>query len=290
MIFFLNILKDNKLNFTKSVMKAVITCGGMGTRLLPFTKELPKEMAPIFYHTENGIQVKPLIQLIFENLYDAGIREFCFVTGKTKRAIENHYIPDILNNKEPMFSFYKKLSNSKIYWVTQNSPKGFGDAVKFTKSFIGNEDFILQAGDVAVIQNESNFLSKLINQPKDSQQGAILSVRKVSDPKRHGIVILENTDQKISRVTQAIEKPDSPPTNFGIMPIYLFDHSIFTALENIQPGKNNEIQLTDAIQLLINSGKNVKAIRVDKEMFWDVGTPEAYWEALNESHSYKAKQ
>ena len=70
-------------------MKAVITCAGVGTRLLPFTKELPKEMAPVFYQTEKGIQMKPLIQLIFENLFDTGIREFCFVTGKTKRAIEN---------------------------------------------------------------------------------------------------------------------------------------------------------------------------------------------------------
>ena len=268
-------------------MKAVITCAGMGTRLLPFTKELPKEMAPIFYHTENGIQMKPLIQLIFENLYDAGIREFCFVTGKTKRAIENHFTPDILNDKVSMDSFYKKLSDSKIFWVTQNSPKGFGDAVLYAESFIGSDDFILQAGDVAIIQNKTDFLKKLINQTEDSE-GAILSIRKVSDPKRHGIVTLENEEQSISRVTKAIEKPDTPPTNFGIMPIYLLSHSIFAALEKIQPGKNNEIQLTDAIQLLIDSGKNVKAIRVDDEEFWDVGTPEAYWQALNESHNYKA--
>jgi len=270
------------------MLKAVITCAGMGTRLLPFTKELPKEMAPIFYQTENGVQIKPLIQLIFENLYDAGVREFCFVTGKTKRSIENHFTPDILNDKEPMSSFNKKLSDSKIFWFTQNSSKGFGDAVRYAESFVGTEDFILQAGDVAVIQNESNFLGNLINQPKDSQQDAILSVRKVSDPKRHGIVILENEDRETSKVTKAIEKPDTPPTDFGIMPIYVFNQSIFTALENIQPGKNDEIQLTDAIQLLIDSGKNVKAIRVDEEMFWDVGTPEAYWEALNESHHYKA--
>ena len=268
-------------------MKAVITCAGMGTRLLPFTKELPKEMAPVFYYTENGVQMKPLIQLIFENLYDVGIREFCFVTGKTKRAIENHFTPDISNDKEPMSSFYKKLSDSKIFWVTQNSPKGFGDAVGYTKSFVGTEDFILQAGDVAVIQNKTSFLSQLINQAKDSQSDAILSIRKVSDPKRHGIVILENEDQNISKVTKAIEKPDIPPTKFGIMPIYLLNQSIFDALENIKPGKNNEIQLTDAIQLLIDSGKNVKGIRVDDEEFWDVGTPEAYWDALNESHQYK---
>ncbi len=268
-------------------MKAIITCGGTGTRLLPFTKELPKEMAPIFYHTDKGTQMKPLIQLIFENLYDVGIREFCFVTGKTKRAIENHFTSDILSDKEPMSSFYKKLSDSKIFWVTQNSPKGFGDAVRYAESFVGNEDFILQAGDVAVIQNKTNLLSRLISQAKDLQQEAILSVRKVSEPKRHGIVILENEDQEISRVTKAIEKPDTPPTDLGIMPIYLFNQSIFNALKSIQPGKNNEIQLTDAIQSLIESGKNVKAIRVDEEKFWDVGTPEAYWEALNESHHHK---
>ena len=288
--FFVVPLTDNNLNHSKLLLKAVITCAGIGTRLLPFTKELPKEMAPIFYHTKNEIQMKPLIQLIFENLYDVGVREFCFITGKTKRAIENHFTPEISNDNKSMNSFYKKLSDSKIFWVTQNSPQGFGDAVHYAEAFVGKEDFILQAGDVAVIQNESNFLSKLINQAKDSQQDIVLSVRKVSDPKRHGIVTLENTDQEISKVTKAIEKPDTPPTDFGIMPIYLFNRSIFTALENIQPGKNNEIQLTDAIQFLIDSGKYVKAIRVDDERFWDVGTPEAYWEALNESHSYKAKQ
>jgi len=242
-------------------------------------------MAPIFYHTENGIQMKPLIQLIFENLYDAGIREFCFVTGKTKRAIENHFTPDILNDKEPMSSFYKKLSDSKIFWVTQNSPKGFGDAVLYAESFVGTDDFILRAGDVALIQNETDFLDKLINLTKNDQ-GAILSIRKVPDPKRHGIVILENEDKNISRVIRAIEKPDTPPTDFGIMPIYLLSHSIFNALEKIQPGKNNEIQLTDAIQLLIDSGKNVKSIRVDNEKFFDVGTPESYWNALQDSHQY----
>jgi len=265
----------------------VITCAGTGTRLLPFTKELPKEMAPIFYQTDNGIQVKPLIQLIFENLYDVGVREFCFVTGKTKRAIEDHFTPDILNDKEPMMSFYKKLSDSKIFWVTQVYPKGFGDALRYAESFVGTEDFILQAGDVAVIQNETSFLSKLINQTKDSQQDVILSVRRVLDPRRHGIVTLENENSKMSRVIKAVEKPDIPPTDFGIMPIYLFNNFIFTALEKTQPGKNNEIQLTDAIQMLIDSGKNVKAIRVDEEKFWDVGTPEAYWEALNESYHYK---
>ena len=101
-------------------MKAVITCGGLGARLLPFTKELPKEMAPIFYKKGTEIEIKPLIQLIFETLYDEGIREFCFITGKTKRAIENHFTADASFSSSHLDSFFKKLENSKIFWVTQN--------------------------------------------------------------------------------------------------------------------------------------------------------------------------
>lgn len=267
-------------------MKAVITCAGLGTRLLPFTKELPKEMAPIFFVTEKGIQTKPLIQLIFENLYDAGIREFCFITGRTKRAIENHFTPEVSTNTDDiMNSFYEKLLSSKIVWITQNSPKGFGDAVKYADSFIGSESFILQAGDVAAIQNKENLIKRLIELAENSERDVILSIKKVQNPKRHGIVILEDENQ-VSRVKTAIEKPENPPTNLGIMPIYLFNHTIFDALQEIQPGKNNELQLTDAIQKLIEVGKVVSALRVDNEKFWDVGTPEAFWQALNDSYHH----
>lgn len=268
-------------------MKAVITCAGLGNRLLPFTKELPKEMAPIFFKTKNGIQIIPLIQLIFENLYNVGIREFCFVTGKTKRAIENHFTPEYsTNNKGIMDEFYKKLTDSKIFWVTQSLPKGFGDAVKYAKSFVGSDHFILQAGDVAIIEQEISYLKRLNELSKDPNLDVVISVREVSDPARHGIVKISNQKDNFPQVTFAVEKPEKPPSNLGIMPIYLFNHKIFDALEITQQGKNNEIQLTDAIQKLIETGKNVKAIRVDNEKFWDVGTPEAYWEALNDSHLY----
>jgi len=265
-------------------MKAVITCAGLGTRLLPFTKELPKEMAPVFYQTDGVIQTIPLIQLIFEKFYDLGIREFCFVTGKTKRAIENHFTPEAKSNNL-MKDFYEKLSDSKIFWITQNSPKGFGDAVRYAESFVGSERFILQAGDVAVLPTNAGALEKLINLPNLTNLDVGLTVRKVKEPKRHGIVTLED-ENDISRVTSAIEKPDEPPTNIGIMPIYLLNKSIFSSLEETKPGKNNEIQLTDAIQNLITNNKIVKAIRVDDEKFLDVGTPEAYWQALKDSHSF----
>jgi len=146
-------------------MKAVITCGGLGTRLLPFTKELPKEMTPVFYRTDDKINVIPLIQIIFEKLYDTGIRDFCIITGKTKRAIENHFSIDSKQQKD-LTAFYEKLLNSKIFWITQNQPNGFGDAVKYAKTFVGKENFILQAGDVAVIQNKKNLFDELIELSK----------------------------------------------------------------------------------------------------------------------------
>jgi len=268
-------------------MKAVITCAGLGNRLLPFTKELPKEMAPVFYKTKNGLQIIPLIQLIFENLYNAGVREFCFVSGKTKRAIENHFTPEhSTNNKGIMDEFYKKLVNSTIFWVTQSSPKGFGDAVKHAQSFVGSDDFILQAGDVAIIEQNASYLKKLIDLSKEPNLDAIISIREVSDPTRHGVVKISNQKNDFFQVIFAVEKPEKPPSNLGIMPVYLFNNRIFEALENVQQGKNNEIQLTDAIQKLVETGKNVKAIRVDNEKFWDVGTPEAYWEALCDSNLY----
>jgi len=270
------------------VVKAVITCGGLGSRLLPFTKELPKEMAPIFWK-ENGIVYgKPLIELIFEQIYKEGIREYCFITGRTKRTIENHFTPDPSSNlPHTMKSFYEKLTNSKIFWVTQNEPKGFGDAVRYASSFVGLNNFILHAGDVSIIPNKkANPIKKLIDTSLQSNIDAVLLIRKVDDPQRHGIVTLKENNGEIPQVLNAVEKPDKPQSELGIMPMYLLSPLIFSALEKTQPDKNNEIQLTDAIQKLIEAGKNVRAIRVDDEKFLDVGVPDSYWNALQDSHDH----
>jgi len=264
------------------LLKAIITCGGLGTRLLPFTKELPKEMAPVFFKSNDKLQMIPLIQLIFENLYNNGIREFCFVTGKTKRSIENHFTPDI-SLKKDLEPFFNKLKDSMIFWTTQETPNGFGDAVKYSESFIGSDDFILQAGDVAIIQRKNNIVKQVIDFGIQNQYDAILCVRNVSDPERHGIVELQGKSLP-SIITNVEEKPQYPKTNLGIMPLYFFNQSFFEALNETAPGKNNEIQVTDAIKKLIVKKKNVVALRVDEELFWDVGTPESYWEALNQSY------
>jgi len=270
------------------ILKAVITCAGIGSRLLPFTKELPKEMAPVFWQGNGTVYVKPLIELIFERMYEERIREYCFITGRTKRTIENHFTPDLASNlNHSMEPFYEKLTNSKIFWVTQYEPKGFGDAVRYASSYVGLDNFILHAGDVTIIPNtKNNPIKKLIDLSTQSGIDAVLLVRKVDDPQRHGIVTLEENEGEIHKVLSAVEKPDNPKSDLGIMPMYLFNPLIFSALEKTQPDKNNEVQLTDAIQKLIEAGKNVRAIRVDDEKFLDVGVPDSYWKALQDSHNY----
>ena len=130
-------------------MKAVITCGGTGTRLLPFTKELPKEMAPVFIKRDSCLQTIPLIQLIFENLYEEGIREFCFITGKTKRAIENHFTAESdVRNNDLMSSFYKKLENTKMI---------FGRKITYAKKI----PEALKNCECAIIMTPWNDYSKL---------------------------------------------------------------------------------------------------------------------------------
>jgi len=270
------------------ILKAVITCAGIGSRLLPFTKELPKEMAPVFWQDNGIVNVKPLIELIFEQMYDESIREYCFITGRTKRTIENHFTPySASNHNHSMKSFYEKLCNSKIFWVTQYEPKGFGDAVRYASSYVGLDNFILHAGDVSMIPTRKDSpIKKLIEFSTQSDVDAVLLVRKVEDPQRHGIVTLEENEGEIPKVLNAVEKPDNPKSDLGIMPMYLLNPLIFSALEKTQPDKNNEVQLTDAIQKLIEAGKNVRAIRVDDEKFLDVGVPDSYWNALQDSHKY----
>src|SRR3972149_1148305 len=141
------------------VRKVIIPAAGLGTRLFPATKEQPKEMLPIFSATANcEMSVKPVVQMVFEQLYDAGLREFCFVVGREKRSIEDHFTsdPSCIRNLEgigrsgqaaDLEGFYEKLRNSTIMWVNQPEPKGFGNAVLMAKPFVQNEQCLVHAGD-----------------------------------------------------------------------------------------------------------------------------------------------
>ena len=139
--------------------KIVITAAGKGTRLLPFTKEMPKEMMPIFssMFTTKKV-VMPLLQYIYEQLYSMNFRDYCFVVGRDKRTIEDHFTPHESYLKELsgdykkfITKFYQKLEKSHLVWINQNKPLGFGDAVRRAERYVGKEDFILHAGDVTIL-------------------------------------------------------------------------------------------------------------------------------------------
>jgi len=159
-------------------MKCVLTVAGMGTRLLPLTKELPKEMLPIYSRTKSDeLVLKPILQVIFESLYDYKIRDFCFVVGKTKHAVESHFTPDpdMLDflkkeRKRKLFDmlkdYFSKLEKSNIVFTYQPKPIGFGDAIKRGEKFVGNENFLLHAGDDIVISKNNDHLKRLENAQK----------------------------------------------------------------------------------------------------------------------------
>ncbi|MEW6604823.1 MAG: sugar phosphate nucleotidyltransferase, partial [Thermoproteota archaeon] len=146
----------------KAVSKVVIPAAGLGTRLLSATKEQPKEMLPIFSKTENGeLCVKPVLQLIYEQLFDFGFRNFYFIVGRNKRAIEDHFTPDrdfidSLNRKgksshaKELARFYEKLSLSSIVWINQSAPLGFGHAVLMAKNLVKDDPFLVHAGDTII--------------------------------------------------------------------------------------------------------------------------------------------
>jgi len=271
------------------VTKIVITAAGKGTRLLPFTKEIPKEMMPIFSNIfTNKKVVSPLLQYVYEQLYSMNFRDYCFIVGREKRSIEDHFTPDETylrdlsgDNKKIITKFYEKLEKSHLVWINQNRPLGFGDAVKRAEKYVGNNDFVLHAGDVTILSKTKHPVLRLIETAKKYPDAkVILLCKKVKDSKRYGVPTVSKLTNNIFNVNEVIEKPNNPKSEFGILPIYYFKSDIFSSLKKIKPGKGKEYQLTDAIQKLIQEKQKVLAITLEKnEEEVDVGTVSSYREA-----------
>ena len=279
------------------IRKVVVPAAGLGTRLFPATKEQPKEMLPIFSSTVNSdLSVKPVVQMVFEQLYDVGLREFCFVVGKGKRVIEDHFTPDdscvrVLeglgknDQATDLGGFYEKLNTSNIMWVNQPEAKGFGNAVLLAQPFVQNEVFLVHAGDSFIISKDMAYIKKLLAAYERLKADAAFIVLEIENPRQYGIIEGDEVGAGIFRVRVAVEKPEKPATNLAIMAMYIFKPVIFKALETIQPGRKGEIQLTDAIQKLVDWGLGVYAIKLDKDYaHLDIGSPERYWEALELSY------
>jgi UTP--glucose-1-phosphate uridylyltransferase len=177
------------------IRKVIIPAAGLGTRLFPATKEQPKEMLPIFSKTMNGeIAVKPVVQVVFEQLYDAGLREFCYIVGRGKRGIEDHFTPDVNcvrtlegmgKNRQAsdLEDFYEKLDTSTIMWVNQPEPKGFGNAVLMAQPFVQNESCLVHAGDSIIISKDMDYLKKLLEAFERFKADAAFLVLDIDNPK-----------------------------------------------------------------------------------------------------------
>jgi len=275
------------------IKKVVIPAAGLGTRLLPATKEMPKEMLPIFVEKDDGrLRLKPMLQAVFEQLYDAGFREYAFIVGRGKRAIEDHFSPDegfieYLRNKnktelvEELQEFYKKINDSTIVFINQPQPKGFGDAVYRARTFTQNEPFLLHAGDDMILSRNNDHLKRLVEKFDDCDADAIFLVDEVEDPRKYGVVVGNEIQPGIIEAKEVVEKPEEPPSDLAIIALYIFKPSIYQAIDRVKSKGGIEVELTDAVELLMNQGCNVYALKLQRdERRVDVGSPETYLETL----------
>jgi UTP--glucose-1-phosphate uridylyltransferase len=254
----------------KKVRKAIIPAAGLGTRFLPATKAMPKEMLPIVD--------KPTIQYIVEEAIASGIEDIIIVTGKGKRAIEDHFdnayeLEQILmkQGKLDLLEKVKEPSKVDIHYIRQKEPKGLGHAVWCARNFIGDEPFAVLLGD-DIVQAETPCLKQLIDQYEQTFS-SVIGVKRVPDNETHRYGIIDPLEQHGRRyqVRQFVEKPapGTAPSNLAIMGRYILTPEIFLFLEKQEAGAGGEIQLTDAIQKL-NEIQRVFAYEFEGKRY-DVG-------------------
>jgi len=251
-------------------------------------------MMPLFDRVNDAIVTQPLIERIFIQLFDSGIRNFYFVVGKKKRAVEDHFTSDmdILKSLEKsnkisrhLMDFYKKIESSNIVWINQNSPKGFGDAILITNNSVGDKPFLVHTGD-AFIRGDHKHVSNLLKTFEKQKPDIMLYLREIINPKAYGVAQARKISKNLYRVDKVEEKPKQPKSNFALMPLYVFTSKIFDALKSTKPGYRNELQLTDGIQKVIKLGGTVNAIKFNKaDDCIDIGTPENYFRSLQISYS-----
>lgn len=260
------------------VRKAVIPAAGLGTRFLPATKALAKEMLPIVD--------KPTIQFIVEEAKASGIEDILIVEGKQKRSIEDHFdsAPELEQNlKEKHKDDLLQLVHSttdigvNLFFVRQPYPRGLGDAVRLAKSFVGDEPFVVMLGDD--LMNDKVPLTKQLIDEYDKTHASILAVKKVphDEVSAYGVIDPEKEVSKdLYNVKKFVEKPAvaDAPSDLAIIGRYLLTPEIFDILDNQKPGKGNEIQLTDAIDTL-NQTQRVFAHEFKGDRY-DVGNKFGY--------------
>ena len=245
------------------IKKAVFPVAGFGTRFLPATKATPKEMLPIID--------KPIIQYAVEEALDAGINEFIFVTHHAKRAIEDHFDENIdlkhrLKNdgKDDLLKLISRVggNGSKFTFVRQDEPKGLGHAISCAQHLIEqNEYFAVILADDLIINEGTNVTSQLIERVREQDKQALaLETVPSKDISKFGVISFNEQQEDVFHLSGIVEKPDpsQAPSDLAVVGRYIFNQSIFNSIDEKTPGKNGEIQITDAIEKQISDFVGIK--------------------------------
>lgn len=269
------------------IEKAIITAAGSGNRLLPFSKEVPKEMLPYCAKTKKDcIILKPILMGVYESLYDYGCRKFCFITSRRKRSIEDYFLTDDsaeYSTNDVIRDFYKKIHVSYIEYVQQPRPLGFGDAILRAKMFVNNDIFLVQAGDDMVLSSDSSHIRRLESVFRSNDADAAFLIDTVENPMQYGVVEGKSIGKGLFRVEHIEEKPKQAKTNLAVVATYIFKPSIFYELEKSELDSHGELDITDAITSLAASGKCIAVEIEANEKRIDVGTPEGYVAGIADS-------
>jgi len=264
------------------VRKVIIPAAGLGTRFLPATKALPKEMLPIVD--------KPTMQYIIEEAVASGIEEILIITGRNKKSIEDHFDKSVeleleLENKhkDALLKQVRYISNMvNIHYIRQKEPKGLGHAINYARAFVGNEPFAVMLGD-DIVDAKTPCLKQLMD-CYEEKNTTILGVQEVAkkNVNKYGIVDGVKISDRVYKVNNLVEKPQVgvAPSNVAILGRYIITPEIFDILDNTRPGAGGEIQLTDALKTLI-SQQNMYAYVFEGRRY-DVGDKLGFLEATVE--------
>ena len=279
---------------------ALIPAAGLGTRMVPATKETPKEMLPVPFEDDGGLAFKPFIQLVYESLYAAGVRTFVIVVGRGKRILQDHFVVDwglhetlVRKGKTReaawLERFYSMLENSTIIWVDQPEPRGLGDAVLRGLKAVNTPHVLIHLGDILLHSPRHNPVRDLLSTLGCSECPGTIGLIRVEDPRSYGVAIpgdpvgcgASGSVAGLFRVRGLVEKPREPPSSYAITGVYLLpSRSLEEALASTERNPSTgELELTDALQLLAGRTGLCGAI-VEGVSYLDIGRPERYLETI----------
>jgi len=262
------------------IKKAVIPAAGLGTRMLPITKSMPKEMLPI--------GTKPAIHYVVEEAIKSGIDDVLIITGKGKRAIEDYFDRSFEleyylreRGKERELKMVEEIGEMvDIYYVRQKKPLGLGDAIKHAEKHVNGEPFAVLLGDDIIVSKKPGI--QQLMEVYDKYETVVIGVERVkaTEVEKYGIIKPKALYEGVYEVLSLVEKPkrERAPSNIAIIGRYVLTPEIFDSLRKVKPDSQGEVQLTDALNALLKKGTRIVAKEIEGKRY-DIGTPKGWLKA-----------